>query len=133
MTVPVNGNDHYDERVRKQAPFCLEILEREKRAIVGALHIAKRTINNMHPREREVHTFDREEIRQIESNVREKLNNLSWDDESWQEIELTADEMLAIQQGVVDHRFAARDNDREMNDGMKRLENLLGHHTNPRN
>lgn len=129
MNDTIYQNDNYDTKVRKQAPYNLEIQECEKKAIVESLYLAKRTIDNMHSDEREVHFINRKEIREIENDIRQKLAD-SIKTGSWYNIELTAIELMAIEQGLTDRRF----NDNfDMDKRHQKLCNLLTWHTNPRN
>lgn len=126
---PVYASDSMDEKLRKMAPFHIEIMEREKKAIVAALYRAKRGIDNMHPKEREVHDIDRAEIREIERDIRKRLNQLDFEGDTWQPITLSDTEVKAILEGLTNMVFE----DGEMTDRCKRLYNLISHETNPYN
>jgi hypothetical protein len=116
-----------EERLERMAPFTIEIRDQEMKAIHGAVHVAKRTIDQMHESEREFHTFDREEIREVEADLREKAADVECD--PWGELTLTVEEVQAIEQGIVDQMC---DGDGDRTDAMKRLDHLLGHATDPR-
>lgn len=124
----IHQNDSYDEKLNKQCPIDVSLKPREEKAIVECLHIAKETIDNMHPDEYEVHDITQEEIRDIERQVRGKLKNEAFD--GWNTIELTTNEVQAIEQGLTDILFSDH---REQEKRHKRLSNLLTYHTNPHN
>jgi len=123
---PIRQCDNYDTKIAKQTPITIDVMKRDTKAIVASLYVARETIDNMHPNERKVHTFDRHDIRDIEKRVRGKINQLDFTGKpiQWRELELQKDEIIAIQQGLTDVLFS---DSREQTDNMKRLSNLLTH------
>ena len=95
----------FRETVERAAPLTMDLLCRELKAINEVLHYAKNNIDDMHPDEREHHTFDRGEIREIGQNLRQKVADAKEDadagDDRWGEITLTAREIVAIEDGLV--------------------------------
>lgn len=91
------------ERIVEQAAGSQEIHENWKSAVPEALMAARRVVDGMHPDTRAVHDFNRAEIREIEQDVREKINTAEYDG-SWKEINLTEREVRAIHSGLVEMR-----------------------------
>lgn len=62
-----------DDAVEQATPVTLLIDEELQNAAACAVAVEKRSIDQMGEHEREVHTFDQAEIREIERDVREQL------------------------------------------------------------
>jgi hypothetical protein len=127
----VTGNS-YRENIERVAPLTVDMDRRDLKAVNAALYIARNGIDEMHPSTREVHEFDRAEIREIERNVRSKVSDAmdraEAGDGRWGDITLTADELVAIEEGLT----AARTEDsKDFTDGLHRLDNLLTTETAP--
>jgi len=123
MTEAIKQSDSYDVKIAKQTPISVELKRKEEKAIVECLHIAKKTIDNMHPFEREVHDFDREDIREIEKQLRGKLKNKPF--KGWHTVELTDREVKAIEGGLTDMLFS---DNHEQKKRHIRVSKLLTHH-----
>jgi len=128
MSETINQCDPHDKKLKAQCPIKISLKRKEEKAIVECLHIAKKTIDNMHPTEYEVHTITQKEIRDIEKQVRGKLKNGAF--EGWHTIELTAKEVQAIEHGLTDMLFSDH---RKQEKRHIRVSELLTHHTNPHN
>jgi hypothetical protein len=117
----------YREDIERVAPVTLEVSGDALKAMNEAVYIAQQRIDAMHPDSREVHTFDRGEIRQVRKRLKQKIAEAkseasSGDRRLWTQITLSEAEFTAIDEGVVE----AVVNDKcSCSSRMHRLDNRL--------
>ena len=115
-------SDDYREKIVKQTPLTVEVDKHEVNAMVSAVVLAKRNVDAMHEAERDAHTFDRKEIRDIENAIRKRVAEASsLDKGETMEVTLSLSEVLAIQDGLVEARLS----DRTAPRSMRMLDGLL--------
>ena len=72
-----------------------------------AAGVARRTIKQMHPKEREVHDLTVEECTEVIEQI--NTSGVIDSEETWETLELTPTGMQVLWQGVTDMHFNARD------------------------
>lgn len=77
------------------------------RYAIQAAGMARRSIKQMHPFEREVHDLEPEDCSETIRRIREA--DVVESDEKWPTVELTDTDVLVLWQGTVDIAFNARD------------------------